>query len=206
MEWSKIVGMTASVVVIVILVLECHGPRGRTTLYERVGFIFCKCPWGVVKRAGTLLRRCGECVVERAEAWWRQRQWLQQLQQEQRRQERQESATNMGRGGEESGVADAGVASGMRLPLDRPPTYQSDLPPPRYDGEESVDTLPRYYDDDDDYEEEEEEEEEESEVDLGEANWMRFPGRRLSEETSSTVITDGMTGDLADGHAQMRWE
>ncbi|KAK8164073.1 hypothetical protein IWX90DRAFT_487375 [Phyllosticta citrichinensis] len=212
MDWSEIFGITVSVVVILLLFLDSQGPRGRAKLYERVGFIFCRCPQYVVERAATLFRKCVESVVECAKAWWRQRQWLQQLQQlQQRRRERHEHATGLERDGEESGIDGTHVASGVRLPLDRPPTYHSDLPPPQYDGGGSVDTLPGYYDDDDeeevveeDEEEVVEEDEEESEAESDRANWARIPGRRASDETSSMIME--MTGDLADGHTQMRRE
>ncbi|KAK7523076.1 uncharacterized protein IWZ02DRAFT_490471 [Phyllosticta citriasiana] len=67
-------------------------------------------------------------------------------------------------------------------------------PPPRYDGEESVDTLPRYRDSADDEDEEEEEEDDEP-------NWTRIQGRRQrdSSDDEMALMVMEMTGDLADG-------
>ncbi|KAL2677833.1 hypothetical protein IWX47DRAFT_911253 [Phyllosticta citricarpa] len=75
------------------------------------------------------------------------------------------------------------------------------FPPPRYDGEESVDTLPRYRDSADDGDEEEEEEEEEEENDDDEPNWTRIQGRRQRDSSDDEVALMVMevTGDLADG-------
>ncbi|KAK7550526.1 hypothetical protein IWX91DRAFT_325297 [Phyllosticta citricarpa] len=217
MHWPEILGISVSIVVILtLLVLECYGyERGYAKLLRCIDSIFCRAPWYLCEGVVRLLSLCVEGVVGGMRRGRRRGRG--------RRERRMRATTTttttttaaaVGQEGErEGGGVEMETQLRLPLPLDRPPTYHSDddnnglFPPPRYDGEESVDTLPRYRDSADDGDEEEEEEEEEEENDDDEPNWTRIQGRRQRDSSDDEVALMVMevTGDLADGRTPVRW-